>query len=88
MLKGKTANGFKFEIDENIADDIELLEDIAKADKDVSLFPGVLEKILGSEQKKALYEALRDKNGRVSTKAVIAEFTEIMNIAGEETKNS
>ena len=88
MLKGKTTSGFSFEIDEAIADDLELLEDIARADKDVSVFPRVLEEILGADQKKALYEHLRGKNGRVSTKAAVDEFTEIMNIAGEETKNS
>lgn len=88
MLKGKTKSGFKFEIDEAIADDLELLEDIARADKDVSVFPSVLEKILGADQKKALYEHLRGENGRVSTRAAVDEFTEIMNIAGEETKNS
>ena len=88
MLKGETKSGFKFKIDEAIADDLELLEDIAQADKDVSVFPRVLEKVLGAKQKAALYEHLRGKNGRVSTKAAVDEFTEIMNLAGEETKNS
>ena len=88
MLKGKTKSGFKFEIDETIADDLELLEEIAKADKDVTVFPDVLERILGVDQKKALYDHLRNEHGRVSTKAAVDEFTEIMNIAGEETKNS
>ena len=87
MLKGKTESGFEFEIDENIADDMELIEDIAKADKDVSVFPGVLTKILGEEQKSALYDHLRNENGRVSIKDTVAAFTEIMNIAGEQTKN-
>lgn len=88
MLKGKTKSGFKFEIDEMIADDLELLEEIAKADKDVTVFPDVLERILGADQKKALYDHLRNEHGRVSIKAAVDEFTEIMNIAGEETKNS
>ena len=88
MLKGKTKSGFEFEIDEAVADDLELLEDIAKADKDVTAFPGVLEKILGTEQKKTLYDHLRGVNGRVSIQSAVDEFTEIMNIAGEETKNS
>lgn len=87
MLKGKTKSGFKFEIDETIADDMELIEDIARADKDVSVFPGVLEKILGKDQKKALYDHLRDENGRVSIKDTVTAFTEIMEIAGEQTKN-
>lgn len=88
MLKGKTKSGFKFEIDEMIADDLELLEEIAKVDKDVTVFPDVLERILGVDQKKSLYDHLRNEHGRVSTQAAVDEFTEIMNIAGEETKNS
>lgn len=88
MLKGTTKNGFKFEIDEAVADDMELLEDLAKADKDISLFPSVLEKVLGADQKARLYDSIRNDKGRVSTKAVVEAFTEIMNIAGEETKNS
>ena len=88
MLKGETKSGFKFKIDEAVVDDLELLEDIAKADKDVSVFPSVLEKILGKDQKAKLYEHLRGKNGRVSIQSAVDEFTEIMNIAGEETKNS
>lgn len=87
MLKGKTQSGFDFVIDEAVMDDMELLEDIVKADKDTMLFPDILEKILGADQKAALYDHLR-KNGRVSIKETVEAFTEIMNIAGEETKNS
>ena len=50
MLKGKTQSGFDFVIDEVVMDDMELLEDIVKADKDTMLFPGILEKILGADQ--------------------------------------
>lgn len=88
MLTGKTASGFKFKVDESVADDMELLEDIARADSDTTFFPKVLNKILGEEQKKALYDHLRDDSGRVPIKATIDEFTEIMNIASEKTKNS
>ena len=88
MLTGKTKSGFKFKIDETVADDMELLEDIAKADKDTSHFPEVLTKILGEDQKKSLYDHLRDESGRVPIEATINEFTEIMNLAGEKTKNS
>ena len=88
MLTGKTKSGFKFKIDEKIADDMELLEDIAKTDKDTSYFPTVLNKIFGEEQKKALYDHLRNKDGRVPIEATLTEFTEIMNLASEKTKNS
>lgn len=88
MLTGTTESGFSFEIDENIADDMELLEDIARADKDTTHLPVVLTKILGAEQKQALYDHLRNEAGRVPIEATIKEFTEMMNIAGENTKNS
>ena len=88
MLTGKTKSGFEFEIDETVADDMELLEDIAEADKDTTHFPGVLTKILGEDQKKRLYDHLRNENGRVPIEATLSEFTEIMNLAGEKTKNS
>jgi hypothetical protein len=88
MLKGTTESGFKFKIDERIADDLELLEDIARADKDVTVFPAVLERVLGEKQKAALYDHIRKEHGYVSTQATVDMFTEIMNLAGEATKNS
>lgn len=88
MLKGTTASGFEFEIDEKMADDMELVEEIAEADKDVSKFPGVIRKMLGEEQKEKLYDHVRDKKtGRVPIKACVEIFVEIMNAASEETKN-
>lgn len=88
MLTGKTKSGFKFEIDETVADDMELLEDMAKADRDTSLFPGIIEKVLGADQKARLYDHVRNENGKVPIRATLDEFIEMMNIAGEKTKNS
>ena len=88
MRKGKTESGFNFKIDETVVDDMELVEELAEADKDISRFPQVLTKVLGEEQKKKLYDHLRDENGRVTISATVKEFEEIMTLAGEETKNS
>ena len=87
MLKGKTKSGFEFEIDEKVADDMELLEAIAEAETQTYKFPQVLEKILGAAQKKKLYDHLRTKKGNVPIEKAINEFIEIMNEAGKETKN-
>ena len=88
MLKGKTESGFKFEIDESIADDMEFVEALAEVDENPLRFPKVLVRALGEEQKQRLYEHLRGKNGTVSTQKVMDEFTEMLNKAGDETKNS
>ena len=87
MLKGKTKSGFEFEIDEKVADDMELLEAIAEAETQTYKFPQVLKKILGEEQKQKLYDHLRTKKGNVPIEKAINEFIEIMNEAGKETKN-
>ena len=88
MLKGKTKSGFEFEIDEKVADDMELLEAIAEAEQETYKFPQVLTKVLGEEQKKRLYDHLRTKKGNVPIEKAMHAFVEIMNTAGEQTKNS
>ena len=87
MLKGKTKSGFEFEIDEKIADDMELLEAIAEAETETYKFPKVLEKVLGKEQKQRLYDHVRTKKGNVPIEKAMNAFVEIMNAAGEQTKN-
>lgn len=88
MLKGETKSGFPFEVDETVADDMELLEALNEADKDLTKLPDVLNKILGPDQKKSLYDHVRDDKGKVSITVVSKEFIEILNTAGSETKNS
>lgn len=88
MVKGTTGSGFKFEIDETIADDMEFMEAMADAMDDAIKFPKVIEQLLGTEQKKRLYDHVRGDGKRVSIEKTIEEFTEIMNLAGEELKNS
>lgn len=88
MRRGKTESGFEFEINEQDLDDMEFLELLAKSQNDALAFPAVLERLLGSEQKKALYDHLRNESGRVPVEATADIVAEIMTIAGEETKNS
>lgn len=76
----KTESGFEFDVDESALDDAELLEDLVKIDRgDTYVIFDAIKKLLGEEGKERLYKHLRGTNGRVSLKAVLAEFTEIFN---------
>lgn len=88
MVTGKTTTGFEFEIDETIADDMEFVEALSEAMDDAIRFPKVITRLLGEEQKKRLYDHIRRDDGRVSVEKTVEEFTEIMNLAGENSKNS
>lgn len=91
-LKGTTATGFSFEIDEEARDDMEILERLVDMSRgDITAAPDVLMSLLGEEQKKALYDHCRGKNGRVPSKKVIEELRNIFDTVKEEesdTKNS
>lgn len=87
MLKGKLDSGFKFEIEEYKLDDIELLELMSKADENPLLFPQVIDKLLGEEQKKKLYDSLRTKQGNVPIQSVGDAVAEMFEKVGE-LKNS
>ena len=90
-MKGKLSNGFKYEVDVDVFNDMELIEAIAASEGDDPLrIVEVLERILGKEQKKALYDSIRDENGRVRVDAVEEAINEIMTSVSEdaEGKNS
>lgn len=86
MIEGKTKSGFAFSIDPEILDDMELLEAIADADENPIRITSVLKRLLGEEQKRALYEHLRNEKGRVSIKAVSQEIVDIFN-SSQQGKN-
>ena len=90
-MKGKLSNGFKFEVDTEVFNDMELIEAIAASEGDDPLrIVEVLERILGKEQKKALYDSLRNEKGRVEVEAVEEAINEIMTAVSEDSegKNS
>ena len=90
-MKGKLSNGFKYEVDVDVFNDMELIEAIAASEGDDPLrIVEVLERILGKEQKKALYDSIRDENGRVRVDAVEEAINEIMTAVSEDSegKNS
>lgn len=77
-MKGTTKSGFAYEIDDAATDDMELFEAICEVDGgSMNAIPRVLTMLLGQEQKKALYDHLRGKNGRVKASDVFSELEDI-----------
>lgn len=88
MKKGKTNSGFKYEIDENIMDDMELVDALAAAQGDDPMqISVVVSKIFGPEQKKKLYDHVRTEDGRVPIMSVADTIKEIFESMGEDGKN-
>ncbi len=88
MKKGKTQSGFKYEIDENILDDMELIDAMAAAQgEDPTQISTVVVKVFGTEQRKKLYDHLRTEDGRVPVTDVANIITEILESLGDDGKN-
>ena len=83
-MVGKTSSGFDFEANESIMDDWEFIEDMAAGTAVAEV--RAAERVLGDKQYKKLKDHVRDKDGRVSFKAMDKELGEIIAAAG--TKNS
>lgn len=79
-LEGVTPTGFRYHIDRNVVDDMELVEAMAALeDGDISAMPHFLNKLFGKKQKEELYAHCREKgSGRVPMSAVMAEVKAIM----------
>ena len=87
-IKGKTSTGFEFTVCQEALDDMEMIDAIAETiDDNPVAFSTVCTKLLGKEQKKALYNHLR-KDGKVPVSAVSNAIAEIFNAMGETGKNS
>ena len=86
-MKGITENGFKFSINDKALNNMELVEAIAEVDHNKLLLPRVLNLLLGEEQKKALYDFVRDTDGRVPMDQITTEVEAILHALGEKEKN-
>lgn len=87
IYKGQTKSGFNYEIDTDAMNDMEVVDlmvDMMNEDGKLDELHAMvavktlLDKILGKDQKKALYKHLADENGRVPIDKVNTEFVEIM----------
>ncbi len=87
MVRGTLKSGFQFEIDAEALDDMEFVEVLADAEKNGLAFPKLCTMMLGEEQKKRLYDHLRNEKGKVPVKAVQDAIIEMMALSGGKTKN-
>jgi hypothetical protein len=88
MMKGKTTNGFEFEVDPVKFEDYEFFEAYTKWVTNGYYLPTVLDALLGEDQKKKLIEYLKKEEGKATTKAMAETLTEICQIAITENKNA
>lgn len=91
MISGVTKSGFAFEVPEDIETDFRVIEAIADADSEDASdklrgMVHLVRLLLGENGKNRLYSKLRTECGSVPTEKVLAEVTEILQIAGERSK--
>lgn len=90
MIKGKTKSGFEFEVDKEAFSDAEFIESFhtMRTSDEMEVFH-LVEIVLGKDQKKRLYDHVRNEKGRVPTSALTDELNDIFTALSEanETKN-
>lgn len=88
MKKGTLKNGFEFEVDEKVMDDMEFIDLLAEADDGNPLqFSKAALILLGKDQRKRLYDSIRAEDGRVLPEVFGEVFYELVEALGEEGKN-
>ncbi len=86
MIKGKIASGFEYEIEDHKLNNMELLDAIVDMEDNPLGITKVVNLLLGAEQKKALYDHLREQKGNVPIDAVSNAVVEIFT-SSQQGKN-
>ena len=85
-IKGTTRHGFEYEFDsENV--DMEFIDLIGELTENPTVIGKILMMMLGRDQKKKLYDFLRDEKGHVPPEKTMEAFLDIMR-SNNESKNS
>lgn len=79
MITGKTSCGYEFCIKRSKFDDMELMDLLAELESNPFKLGEVMEKLLGKEEKKKLYDLLRTEEGNVPVEAAQNAMNEIFN---------
>jgi hypothetical protein len=88
MINGVTKTGFKFSVDKNCMNDMELVDVLADTSMDDAFrMSHVIKKLLPMDQRAALYDHVR-VDGRVPVDAVVAAVEDIFTAIGNDGKNS
>jgi len=78
-MTARLSDGFEIEISESVTDDWEFLEVLSGIDEgETGLIVKAAKMLLGSEGVKALKEHLRNKDGKVSSTAMVTALGELM----------
>lgn len=87
MKKIKMESGITLEIKDNVMDDMELLDDLVALDEGNGYaISRVVGRILGTEEKKKLYDSLR-VDGVTPVSKVVEAMKEIFDKLGDAGKN-
>ena len=86
-MEGKTKSGFCFAIPDERLDNMELIDALGELEENPLMMGKICTMLLGSDQKKALYNHVRTKSGIVPASSVEKELAEIFNFHGETAKN-
>ena len=80
MLTGTTSSGFRWQIEEEALDDMELLDALVEWENGSGEASStVCLHLLGKQQRAALYDHLRGENGRVKLTEAVNAINEIFN---------
>ena len=85
-MKGTLISGFEFEVADDVCDNMELLDAVVDADENPLAVSKIVKLLLGEDQRRALYDHLRDESGRVPVLAVSNAVAEIFQ-STTKTKN-
>lgn len=87
-MKGELKNGFKWDVDVKVLNDMELIDAVAEAESEnPAKISVVIKKLLGEKQRKALYNYVRDEDGIVPADVLADCVVEIITALGEPGKN-
>lgn len=87
-VTGKLENGFEYQVDDAVLDDMEMVDALSEAQSTNPLaLSTVINKLLGDEQKKALYDAVRREDGTVPIEDITQSIVTIFQSIGDEGKN-
>lgn len=89
MKKIVLENGLELEVNKQSLNNMELLDALEEmTDGNELAISKVVKLMLGKENRKKLYDYIRDKDGRVPLEKIDKCLTEIMMLMGEQGKNS
>lgn len=88
---GVTSTGFEFSVKKAAFEDVEFLDELEEAmdpqSEVMHSYGKLCTRLLGTDQKKELYDFFRDKEGRVPMQSINDAFVEILD-SYDEGKNS